>query len=594
MRTAGIFQSTGRWFPALFLAALATLAFTVYGSQLSAPLDSDARFLTVQNAFVLSPGGIGKIWTADFFEGATTHGVPYRSGYYRPVVNALFWAEFRVAGDSEVFYHIIQVLLHVLNAFLVFGLIGRIFHDRRAGVLAALLFALHPVHAFAASQPAARADVLFPTFYLLAIVFFDAAITGRPGPGLRWKVALTAVFYCLAVLSKEMGITLPAVLVLVVLLRRYRDGDSLRPLVWTVPIWTLMGVYVFWRFVILNIPPPVVGYSDAYPDHVLFLGGLRSLAIHASRVMLPLGPTYPELNPTLANFLSSPFREPLTYISIATAGALALAALTWKRHPAVAFWSGFLLVTFSPLMRINNIAGSLGNNVILTEERWFYLPSIAIIAPAGLALAALLRQASDRRTTLALMGFVAILLVGLGYSASVHAESRTDPFARLRQLYLFPEDRLSRLERANKLMLYAQWVALPMGELEEAETRARAAVAIVPDSPISAVALGHVLSERQKWNEVIDVVEPWMNPESNEMRRFGATNPRVGDDLNRVSSRIPFLLARAYAHTEQDARAPALFCESAQRGFDIGTIRATWQEIFPGRDLTCQLPGVGR
>jgi hypothetical protein len=108
------------------------------------------------------------------------------------------------------------------------------------------------------------------------------------------------------------------------------------------------------------------------------------------------------------------------------------------------------------------------------------------------------------------------------------------------------------------------------------------------------VALGHVLSERQKWNEVIDVVEPWMNPESNEMRRFGATNPRVGDDLNRVSSRIPCLLARAYAHTEQDARAPALFCESAQRGFDIGTIRATWQEIFPGRDLTCQLPGVGR
>ena len=59
----------------LFFVALA-----VYHGSLRTPLSSDARFLTYQNEFVRDSGGLSRAWTADYFEGAITHGVEYRSG----------------------------------------------------------------------------------------------------------------------------------------------------------------------------------------------------------------------------------------------------------------------------------------------------------------------------------------------------------------------------------------------------------------------------------------------------------------------------------------------------------------------------------
>ncbi|NIN12681.1 MAG: hypothetical protein GTN62_04355, partial [Gemmatimonadales bacterium] len=86
------------------LGALAT-----YGRTLGRPLTSDAQFLTSRNAFVRDPGGIAKVWTRDFFGGAITNGVEYRSGYYRPVTNALFWLEYRVAGEAPTPYRVTQL-----------------------------------------------------------------------------------------------------------------------------------------------------------------------------------------------------------------------------------------------------------------------------------------------------------------------------------------------------------------------------------------------------------------------------------------------------------------------------------------------------
>jgi hypothetical protein len=556
------------------------LALATYYGTLRMPLSSDAQFLTYQNAFMQDAAGLTRVWTADFFEGAVTHGQPYLSGYYRPIANTFFWVEHAVAGRRDVVYHLSQLLLHGLTAFMVVLLCLRIRNDRVAAGVAGLFFVLHPVHAFAATDVAARADVLFPVFYILALLAFDTALRRERSTAVVWYVAFSVVLYLCAVLSKEMGITLPAVLVLLVLYRHFEDSVPLRRIALTVPVWAAFLGYLAWRFGILRLPAPSVGYGDMYAGYELTLGAVKGMLIQISRIVLPLGAEYPELNPQFINYAASPLTDPLTYLAGAVLLALGVMALLWRWSHIIAFWSGFFLITFSPLFKVDSIAGTLGYTIILTQERWIYLPFVAAAAVLGLGVSRLVRSHPGRvpRASFVVAGIVASLF--LARTAAAHAGRHDDPFALLRRLYLIPEERLSRLQQANKLILYAQWVAAPMGDMEEAEARARAAVRLASDSPITATALANVLVQAGKWGEVIDVLRPWLDPPTEALQQYRATNYRVADDLNRVSSRIPYLLARAYAHLGDGARAMGLLCESVRRNFDEGRIGEVLHEAY--------------
>ena len=579
------------WRPAFLGPLLLLLVVVVYHAQLDAPLTSDARFLTVRNTDVVEATGIARVWTGDYFQGAITP-EPYRSGYYRPVTNALFWLEYRWAGDSALFYNLMEMLLHGVNALLIALLVSSFWGDRRVGALAGLIFAVHPVHAFAAAEPAARADVLFATFYLLALLVFDRALA-RPR-GDRPPVALlgtVGVLYLLSVLSKEMGITLPAALALLVALRHAQGKVQLKRLLWTLPAWALAAPYLIWRFVFLELEPSRMGYLEVHAPGSLLLAGLKTIPVHLSRIVVPLGPTYPELNPELLVFVSGWATDPLTYAALAVLGALVMGALLWRRQPQVAFCCAFFLVSLSPLLKVDNIGGTLDTDVILAQERWIYLPALAIVAllaRGAFALAERARAMTGPRSTwvsFAALTGVAVLLSG---AAAQHAGRHTDPYSLLKSLYLIPEHRLGRMQRANRLMLYANLVALPMGDGDDAEARARAAIELVPDSPLVAVSVSRVMAARDRWEEVRRLVGPWLSPSPEGMRAMHETNFRVYDDLNRVSHEIPILLARAEVHLGRPAVAARLLCEAMLRGGAESAAASVWSEIW--QPMVAQAP----
>jgi hypothetical protein len=569
---------TGGWLVALlcFAAALAT-----YQHRLSAPLTSDARFLAYENAHVLAPDGIQRFWAEDYFAGAIS-AVPYRSGYYRPVVNSLFWMEYRWAGRRDFFYNLSEILLHGLNAFLVAVLVGAVTRDRPVGAVAGLLFVLHPVHAFVANEPAARADALFATFYLGALILFQRALERPPERPPGMLLLVVAGLGLLSVLSKEMGITLPAVLCLLVLLAHIRDRLPLERMIWTAPAWAAAAGYLLWRFGVLDVGTTSMGYGEGQSWLGLMLATLKTIPIHLSRIILPLWPTYPELNPALVSYVSRPFTDPLTYATIAIVGALVVGALSWRRYPMVAFWVAFFLVTLSPLLKIDDIGGTLDTDVILAQERWVYLPSVAALALIGqgaIVLAGMIRANAPPRQRLVAVGAAAVMLVTLGYVSAQHAGRHEDPFALLRRLYLIPDERLGRMQHANRLMLYANLVAVPMRDLADAESRVREAAQLVPDSPLVALNFARVIAERGKWDEVLSILSPWLAPSSAQMDAHSRTNFRVYDDLNRTSPEIPLMLARAQGHLGQGEAALSLLCEAERRGVPADRLAATRQEI---------------
>ncbi len=578
---------------ALFLV---TIPPVLFHRHLHDPLGSDASFLTWRNAFMLDASGLARVWTSDFFGGAMTGAFAYHSGYYRPVTNTFLWVVHHFAGADPLAYNLVEMLLHGVVSALVLLLLFSMGGDLLAAALGAVLFAVHPVNAFAATQPAAVADVLFPVFYVLGLLAFDRALREEGLRGAAPWLAASTLCYAASVLSKEMGITLPAVLVLLVLYRWRRSGTPLRRLGWTLPAWGALGGYLLWRFVMLDLPLHELGYVRRQGAVAVAGAELKSILIHVARVLVPLGPTYPELNPTLVNVIRPPLGDPIVWAGLGVTAALCTGALLWRRHPLVAFWCAFFLVTFTPLLSVDNIAGSLSDSTILTQERWIYLPAVGLLALAGAGAAAFWRGLASPAQRRVAEALAAALVVTLGVSAALHARREDDPFAQLRRLYLFDPSQLSRKELANRYLLYAHWVAAPQGDLAEAEARARRAWQLVPDSPLTARSLALILVQRKEWDEAVRILQPWYRPAPRALAAMAATNPRVYDDLNRTDGPISLLLGRALAHLGKPEEGARIVCSGFQGGVPAAEVEQALQDVRstmerPGSLPPC--PGAG-
>lgn len=137
--------------------------------------------------------------------------------YYRPVLLLTYLTDLYLWGAETSFMHLENLLLHAANTVLVFACarksIAVWFPEHRwLPLVAALLFALHPVNTEAVNWIAARSDLLAGTFVLLATWLLLQAINQRR-PLFAWFSLLPLV---LGVLSKETAIFfLPAALALV-------------------------------------------------------------------------------------------------------------------------------------------------------------------------------------------------------------------------------------------------------------------------------------------------------------------------------------------------------------------------------------------
>jgi hypothetical protein len=164
--------------------------------------------------------------------------------------------------------------------------------------------------------------------------------------------------------------------------------------------------------------------------------------------------------------------------------------------------------------------------------------------------------------------------------ASVHAREADSLLALLKQYLVVPEDKLGRLERVNKLILWAELVSVPRGDLADAEQRCRQAAALAPDSPIPAAALAYVLVESDRWTEVLPVLAPWYRPQPAWLAAQHGTNVRVIDDLNRVTPQIAFYVGGALAHTGRGAEGMAALCDALRGGYAVGPIRNAAAEAY--------------
>ncbi|MFZ5876472.1 MAG: tetratricopeptide repeat protein [Nitrospirota bacterium] len=197
----------------MFVALLPWFALTValYAPFLSHPFQYDDAHTIVANAALHQPDA----WR-DALTGALRSSGEIQGGHYRPLTHLSYWLTIRLVGLTPAGFHAVNLGLHLMAAWLLMILIRDLTADRRAAVLAAVLFALHPAVSEAVLYASARATLLSSLFMLAALVCYVRARQRIPPapplpPTIRtgWWWAGWAGFGLAALLSKESAVALP-------------------------------------------------------------------------------------------------------------------------------------------------------------------------------------------------------------------------------------------------------------------------------------------------------------------------------------------------------------------------------------------------
>jgi len=291
----------------------------------------------------------------------------------RPLTELTFWLNDALFGRSPISWHVVDLLLHLLVVTLVWDVLRRLIGDR-AGFIAALIFAVHPMMTEPVAYVFARATLLATLFSLLAM---RAWIAGR-----FW---IAAIWFTIAMLSKEECAALPLVLIsLNVPLNSATSRDRRKR-------WQSFAAMLVITLAIglrtIHAGAAIQGSGVGANAGISPLAYLASQGVVIWRYLrlfaIPWGFS---IDPSLA-------RPPLPLAILAWI-ALALVCLIPFRG-RFWFWMGLLLLAPS---------SSILPATDLAADRRMYLPMIAFCACAGILL-----QAVDRRAIVAIvLGLIAI------------------------------------------------------------------------------------------------------------------------------------------------------------------------------------------
>ena len=210
-----------------------------------------------------------------------------------------------------VLVHLADALMHGLVAILFFVAIRRMHESRQFAWIATLVFLVSPLAAFSVAWPAALMDRLYVLFGLIAFIASHGYIVKRRDANL----AIIVVASAMAILSKETGFILPAVLLAFPLFKGVAIRDK--------RLWT---AFVAWSIPILLF---LLYRSPALMNS---LGGTVSSPYSASWANVPDGLAIYAIYPFLWA-VSEPhvwLLQPATRIWIAGLAHISLLILIWR------------------------------------------------------------------------------------------------------------------------------------------------------------------------------------------------------------------------------------------------------------------------
>lgn len=282
-------------------------------------------------------------------------------------------------------HHLTSVLLHSLNAFWVFllfrELVSRAMPGRwdpkalwLAGMVAALLFGLHPLRVESVTWVSERKDVLCAFFVLLAYFLYLRYAFDGQGNRRKWGFFAVLGSFVLAIGSKPMAVTVPVVLLLldVFPLRRINNLRTfIKSLIEKLPFFAV-SLACIWITVMAQ--QRIIWDIEKLDLFQRAMVSVRGVSLYIVKTLFPTGlvPFYPFPEHFTA-FSGWFIGSALLFIAVSV-----FCRRAWKRGQR--FWAVawlYYLVTLSPVIGIVQVGRQSA------ADRYTYLPSLAIFLLAG-------------------------------------------------------------------------------------------------------------------------------------------------------------------------------------------------------------------
>lgn len=359
-------QRVYRFFP----AAVAVATFLVFLPALQndwVNWDDAGNFLENPAYRGLGWAQLKWMWTTDLLR------------HYIPLSWMTLGLDYKLWAMNPIGYHLTNLLLHAANALIVYLLAVAIFKITLpaaaqsaipiGALCAALLFSLHPLRVESVAWITERRDVLCGLFYLLAILSYVHAYT--PGRPIRRKYYwLSLASFALALLSKEIAVTLPALLLL---LDVYPLRRQIRT-IWLekIPFFALAAALLFRMFFVSD-----EAFLDAHDGSGWFVKAAASvfnLAFYLWKTLFPVG-----LSPIYATPPTT--FDPTLAISVIVVLAITAAGiLLWRKWPAL------LTVWLAYILLLSPVLGFVATGPRLPNDRNTYLACLGWALLAGAAV----------------------------------------------------------------------------------------------------------------------------------------------------------------------------------------------------------------
>jgi tetratricopeptide (TPR) repeat protein len=426
------------------------------------------------NAHITTPGlrsveGLGRIW---FDLGATQQ--------YYPVVHSAFWVLFKLWGSTTLGYHLVNIVLHVLSAFLLALILRRL--SIPGAWLAAMIFALHPVCVESVAWIAELKNTLSGALYLgaaLAYFQFDERRQKR-------SYALAAALFILALLSKSVTATLPAGLLIIFWWQRGTIGRR-RDIVPLMPFFIVgVGGGLFTAWVErTQIGAQGAGFDFNLVERCLIAG--RAVWFYLAKLCWPANLIFIYPRWQVSQDVWWQYLYPL--------GALALLAGLWlirKRSRAPLAAMLFFCGTLFPALGFFNVYPFVFSFV---ADHFQYLASIAIITLFSAASTTFLKRWKPRQVSVG----AALVLGGI---LSVLTWNQSREYVDAETLYRTTIDRNPSCWLAHNNLGFLK-LGGSMAEVKEGMEHFQEALDLKPDYAGARMNLGTALRTMGRYAEAI-------------------------------------------------------------------------------------------
>ena len=291
-----------------------------------------------------------------------------REAHYWPMVYTSFWLEHKLWGFAPAGYHVVNVLLHLINTLLLWCILRRLVVP--GAWFVAAVFAVHPLHVESVAWVIERKDVLSALFYLTAVLAYMRFVE-VPSPR---RYVLVLALFAAGLLSKSIAITLPAALLIWHWWKQ--DRVSVRDVLWLLPIFAVgLGIALADMAYYRSIESLSLGYSLI--ERVLIAS--RALCFYVGKLLWPteLAVIYPLWDISAA--------DPVAYLYVIAVVAVPVALYVLRHRIGRGALAGalFFAVTLSPALGFVDYGYM---QYAFVADRFQYLAGIGAIAVVVVAL----------------------------------------------------------------------------------------------------------------------------------------------------------------------------------------------------------------